>query len=177
LEFNYLQQAECIDLDSMVTSMSMPLTCVLGSFYYQAYKIDNDTLGIRIDNRTDLESGTHIAGRQRSGGYGGSVENLIATGEVSPYEPLATVIWRKNIISILDPLERNQTGAWTGYFPYIGTHQLGGGNLEQTYVWREKRNPCPTMWDILKYQFGNPSENITIEPWLDYPSHTSPVDW
>lgn len=177
LEFDLLQQAECINLHLMVTSKSMPITCVLGSFYYQAYKIDSDTLGIRIDNRTDLESGTHIVGRHRSGLYSGSVEELIANGEVSPYEPLASVIWRKDVISILKPLDISDTESWTGYFPNIGTHQLGGGNFEQTYVWREKLNPCPTAWDMILYQGGYRGITIEIEPWLDYKSYTSSIIW
>jgi hypothetical protein len=103
-------------------------------------------VGFRIDNRTDLDSGTHIALRFPEGGFEGSVEELIANHQITGNEPIMQVMnaynGGKKVISILDALDRNETGWYTSS---LGAHELGGGNLVQTYVWMEKYDPCDPL--------------------------------
>jgi flagellin-like hook-associated protein FlgL len=41
--------------------VSLPLSCVIGTFRYQIKSLEDGWTGFRIDNRTDLASGTHVA--------------------------------------------------------------------------------------------------------------------
>ncbi len=169
-EFGIRQQAECLD----PSNDNIPVACVLGSFKYQVKKLSDGSIGIRVDNRTDIGSGTHFAGRHESEGYRGSVENLIASGEISPYTPLPYVLMKHKVISILSPQNISETGMWSGYFLTMGTHELGGGNQEQTYVWKESLDSCPSLD---KYLSGEIGQSLEIETWLSYSSHTKSVGW
>jgi RHS repeat-associated protein len=76
------------------TQLTLPLSFVLGSFYYQIVSIDNGKrIGFRIDNDTTLESGTHIAGRFPPD-YKGSVEELLMVDASLGRTPLYQVIER-----------------------------------------------------------------------------------
>lgn len=91
------------------------------------------------------------------------MEDLIASGAVSPNAPLISVILTNNIISILNPLSRDQTGG------------RGGGNFVQTYVRREPRDPCPSLD---KYLQGAVGSTLKIELWLNYQAFTKPItEW
>ena len=89
-KFNLPEQVQCVF--DFYTNLSLPLSCILGSFSYQIKSINNNWVGFRVDNRTDLESGTHIAGRFPDAGYKGSVEDLIDRGVISGSEPLDVVL-------------------------------------------------------------------------------------
>ncbi|HLB49033.1 MAG TPA: hypothetical protein VJL59_18640 [Anaerolineales bacterium] len=55
--------------------MSLPISSVLGTAHYQIKTVDNgESVGFRIDNRTDPESGTHIAGIS-PGGFAGNMHD------------------------------------------------------------------------------------------------------
>lgn len=170
--FNLHQQAECLGdaLTNEQNFKTMPLTCLLGSFYYQI-KTDGDYVGFRIDNRTDLGSGTHIPFRFDGGHYGGSVEELLDNGDISDWTPLFVAVNKlyhgRQVVTILKPRDQSQTGEWNNWAH--NSHNLGGGNLVQTYVWKEKRDPC---W---KFPY-----NILLGPphiyrWDNYQDHTVPI--
>jgi len=92
---------------------SLPIAWFLGSFWYQIQTLDNESrVGFRIDNDTTLESGTHIEGRY-SPGFEGSVERLLATEQIRGDDLLWKVLG-KDIISILSPRSRNNTGDMLG---------------------------------------------------------------
>jgi hypothetical protein len=162
--FNLGEQAQCfLDFRGFdVKHVSMPLSCVLGTIRYQIKTLDNGNwVGFRIDNRTDLESGSHIAGRFPPE-FSGSVEDLIEHGEISGNTLLFSVFRTKDVVSILKRRSHGQTGEFTDMWG--NTHQLGGANFSQTYVWKEKRDPCqPSFW---------PSLDLDIQPWTDYASYT-----
>jgi len=175
--YNLPQQIACMVDFRNVTKLSMPLTCVLGSYYYQIKTVRNqngDWLGFRIDNRTDLESGTHIAFRFPGGLYEGSIEELIANGEIQGSESLLTVANRsyngKRVVSILRARDRDVTVPWES--AWGTTYQLGGGNLVQTYYWLEERNPCPFPSILFQSSF---LDDLEIAPWDDVADHTDPI--
>lgn len=153
---------------------SMPMSCVLGSFYYQIKTLDNgESVGFRIDNRTDLESGTHVAGRFPGIDYGGSVEDLLERNLIRGDDTLVNVLYRefngRKVVSILSLRTREDTGTWTDTNGI--THQLGGGNLVQTYVWKEERNPCNALVWFTIGLGGSPE----IQRWTDYANYTVPI--
>ena len=179
--FNLIQQGACLTDFRQVTSFpSFPVTCVLGSFYYQIKTIQyagREWLGFRIDNRTDLESGSHISFRFPGPSFGGSVEELILNDEIDGSQSLASVVHQsfggKEVVSILRARERTKTGAWeTGSGV---THQLGGGNLVQTYYWLEERDPCAFPSLLFYSRFV---DNLRIFPWADVAGQTVPItEW
>jgi hypothetical protein len=148
----------------------------LGSFYYQVKTVDTHDgtyVGFRIDNRTDLESGTHIAFRFPGAEYWGSVENLILFNQITGNEPILDVMnmtfGNKKVVSILNPMHRSETGRYTSS---LGSHELGGGNLTQTYVWMEKFDPCDPL-SYLRFYFSRWPE---MEDWINYyPPNTEPI--
>jgi len=155
---------------------SVPLTCFMGSFYYQLKKVETTEgtfVGFRIDNRTDLESGTHIALRFPGGTYGGSVEELLESKQISGTDPILEVLNTKYrsryVVSILRARDINDTGWYTSS---LGTHELGGGNLVQTYAWMEKYDSCDPLSKIIFYAWRWPK----LYEWTDwdYPT-TQPI--
>jgi hypothetical protein len=133
---------------------------------------DGDYVGFRIDNRSDLGSGTHIPYRFEGGRFFGSVEELLESGEISDWTPLIVAVnstyHGKKVVTILKPRDRSQTGAWTNWMG--DSRFLGGGNQVQTYVWKEKRDPCWRFpYNILQ---GTPQ----IYTWDNYTDHTVPIE-
>jgi len=159
-KFNYGEQFQCaLDFRTFnIAAASIPIACVLGSFNYQIRNLKNGWIGIRIDNRTDLESGTHIVGRFPDEGYSGSVEELLNSGQIYDNMPLSSVFLRYQIISILSSRKHGQVEQYRDLWGF--THHLGGGNLSQTYVWKEKFDPC--MNPIL------PPIDLQISLWEGY---------
>jgi RHS repeat-associated protein len=175
--FGVPQQLACLTDLRLAKSASPPLTCVMGSYYYQIKAVPGpigEWLGFRIDNRTDLESGTHIALRFRGEEFGGSVEELILNSEIKGNELLITVTNRPfnggKVVSILQPRDRANTGEWEGGL--LGSHELGGGNLVQTYSWLERRDPCPIP-SILIYPLY--LSDLEIHPWWGVAGYTRPI--
>lgn len=71
-------------------------------------------------------------------------QNLIR-GDRPLFEVMKSTINGRKVVSILKPLTRQETGIYTDSTGAL--HNLGGGNFIQTYVWKEKRNPCnPFAW-------------------------------
>jgi hypothetical protein len=167
-EFGYGAFIRSLSKDSLgsITKLSLPISFFLGSFNYQVVTL-GDRVGFRIDNRTDLESGTHIAGRFPLGGYSGSIEELLARGEIRGSDRLLDVIHQKNVISILRARTRTQTAS---------ENPLGGGNLEQVYTWTEERDDCSWWLEFLSYIPDTESVRV-IEPWPDYQKYTQDVRW
>jgi RHS repeat-associated protein len=167
-EFGHGAFIRSILADSLgsVPKASLPISFFLGSFKYQVVTLPYENkVGFRIDNRTDLESGTHIAGRFPGGGYHGSVEELLARGEIKGGDLLFDVIHRNNVISILQIRTRQET-----------SNPLGGGNLEQVYTWTEERNDCFWWMEFLAYVPDTKSTRV-IDPWPDYWLYTQDVQW
>jgi RHS repeat-associated protein len=154
-----------------VGKLSLPITFFLGSFYYQVVTLPGDKVGFRIDNSTDLASGTHIVGRFDDN-YHGSVEELIHDGVIDENKPLSDVVREHNVISILSARTRDET-----------SDPLGGGNLYQTYTWIEKRSACPELlWlDYIKLPEPEVRDGFErmgfsfIQPWPNYQAYTKPV--
>lgn len=180
--FNVAEQISCFSdyrpWISLSQSLSIPLTCLLGSFYYQMKEISIGAkayVGFRIDNRTDLESGTHIALRFPGEMFEGSVEELIADEQITGREPVLSVLntpyGGKRVVSILEAQTQTDTGWYTGS---LGTHELGGGNLIQTYVWMEKVDPCDPF-----SRFGFLLGWHAVEEWTNWlPPVTQPIpEW
>jgi hypothetical protein len=176
--FNIAEQGQCM-IDYWLDhnkKMSVPLTCVLGTADYQVKTVDNGaSVGFRVDNRTDLESGSHIAGRFPGPDYGGSVEDLIEQGLIRGDEQLVDVVNQpfnqgKKVVSILALRTRQKTGAWTDLLGF--THQLGGGNLSQTFVWKEKRDLCESYSWWLGLLAGSGSTPPGMQVWEDYRNFT-----
>jgi RHS repeat-associated protein len=141
---------------------NISISQLIGSFWYQVRTLDDNRIGIRIDNDTTLESGSHFAGRYEKGGFIGSVEDLIVNDEISVKEPLYSIVNNPEyrVISILTSRERGET-------------DYGGGNLYQTYTWTEKRDPCFLLdWPISA--FRGPKE---IEPWIGFENLTEKMPW
>jgi RHS repeat-associated protein len=176
--FNKVEQAQCM-IDYLLDDrlkMSLPLTCVLGTACYQVKTVDNGgSVGFRVDNRTDLESGTHIAGRFPGTEYGGSVEELIEQGIIRGDERLVDVINQpfnngEKVVSILRERTRRETGEWTDFLGF--SHQLGGGNLSQTFIWKENRDLCKSYWWWLGLIAGSGSVPPGMQVWQDYGDFT-----
>lgn len=175
-EFGYGAFIRSILADSLgsVPKASLPISFFLGSFKYQVVTLPYDNkVGFRIDNRTDLESGTHIAGRFPNEEYGGSIEELLARGYITGSTPLIEainqVINGKRVVSILSPQYRSET-----------SNPLGGGNMEQVYTWTESRDDCFWWMEFLTYI---PIDALTVEskreikPWPEYQLYTQNVTW
>jgi hypothetical protein len=179
--YNLAEQAACLTEGYWHDGPSLPVTCVLGSVYYQLKTLNTDQgsfVGFRIDNRTDLESGSHIAFRYTgdvSGNmtFGGSVEDLISSRQIRQDESVLDVMNRvyggKKVVSILSPLDRTKTGWYTGS---LGTHELGGGNLIQTFAWMEPYDPCDQLSRLSFYI----SYLHSIQEWISWgPPITKPI--
>jgi len=173
-KFEYLAFMRSIlqDYKDSIFKFSLPISFFLGSFYYQIVTLPGeDRVGFRIDNRTDLESGTHHPGRYPGEEFSGSVEELLAIGEVTG-STLLTEAFNKEVdgkraLSIL----RFRTRAETTM-----ERPLGGGGLIQTYTWTEKRNECFWWMEFLPYI---PTKAVMgpILPWPDYETYTQDVTW
>lgn len=174
-QFDGAEQAQCISDYRPSTGLSVPLTCFLGGFYYQLKTVNmngSTFVGFRIDNRTDLESGTHIALRHASNGFSGSVEDLIANHQITGNEPILQVMNNEKAISILRALDRTKTDWYTSS---LGTHELGSGNLVQTYVWMEKYDPCDPL-SRLTFLYSSWHFPVMWVNW--YPPITEPIpEW
>jgi hypothetical protein len=74
-------------------------------------------------------------------------------------------------VSILKPLDRDETGWYTSS---QGTHELGGGNLVQTYVWAEEYDPCDPL---SRWGFANWPRHKILE-WNTWSQRTQPIpEW
>jgi len=173
-KFNHVQFIRSIRVDSIpsVLKLSLPISFFLGSFKYQVVTLpDSNRVGFRVDNRTDLESGTHIAGRFPGDKYGGSVEELLANGDITGSTLLTEAINKevngKKVVSILRFQTRQQT-----------SDPLGGGGMEQTYTWTEDRNDCFWWLDYTHYITSSTTvHSESIKPWPDYQLYTQDVSW
>jgi RHS repeat-associated protein len=169
-EFGYGAFIRSVSKDSLgsMSNLSLPISFFLGSFNYQVVTL-GDRIGFRIDNRTDLESGTHIAGRFPGEKYGGSIEELLASGDINGGDLLFNVINQnfngKKVVSILRARSRPETAF---------ERPLGGGNFEQTYTWTEQRNNCFWWLEVLSYIPDTNSKRV-IDPWPDYWLYTQDV--
>ena len=184
LRFNEREFLECwFDYSPWLgwsSALSLPLTCFMGSFYYQMKAVETDTgtyVGFRIDNRTDLASGSHIPSRFPRSHEILSVENLIDQKLITGDEPILDVMnmrfgeGQRRVVSILSARSIDDTG-W--YESYLGYHELGGGNLIQTFVWMEKYDPCDD-WSWFRFYMGWSK----VEAWpYWYPPITQPItEW
>ncbi len=162
--YNLPQNLASIVVDSRNSwyEFSVPVSWFLGSFKYQIRTIDNgERVGWRIDNDTTLESGTHVAGRFKEEGYGGSVEDLISSNPELQTMPLHQVINDPQYkpISILSSRERGDSDP-----------TLGGGNMFETFSWTERRS-CYNM--LRPYPVA--LLFLDIQPWEGFRSQTRPV--
>jgi RHS repeat-associated protein len=130
--------------DILISGEYLPITHFLGSFDYKVFnlrvnEINYDRVHFSITNRTDLASATHIPGlfppeSQKANPL--SLEAVINANPVLKLMPAMSVIstyrdqYGNSIVSLLNPKRRSQTGG------------LGGGNLEQTFAWTERRLDC-----------------------------------
>ncbi len=179
--FNVPEQVGCLSQGFWHDGLSFPITCVLGSVYFQLKTVNTDKgtyVGFRIDNRTDLESGSHIAFRfpdDVSGNsiFRGSVEDLVSSKQITGREPILDVMNQnyggKKVVSILNPLRRGETGWYTSS---LGIHELGGANLTQTFVWMERYDPCDPLSRLSFYAW----RWHVLEEWDNwYPPVTKPI--
>ena len=168
-KFNHLQFIRSITYDMLHSDFSsLPISFFLGSFYYQIVSLPGDKVGFRIDNNTNLESGTHVAGRYPKDGFINSVEELLDKGDINGDDLLYDVINSPyRVLSILEPRTRDDT-----------PNPLGGGTLYQTYTWTEKRDPCPIRNTLSYLPSSKPTDlwwEANIFRWPDYQSFTQPV--
>jgi hypothetical protein len=133
-QFNEPQFMEAI-LDSIVNyngpMVEIPITHFLGSFDYSVVSSGSDRIKFRIDNRTDLSSGTHLPGRfppsnERNNPL--SLEEVITENpSLADRNAIDLLHERPDIISILRLKYREETGG------------AGGGVMFQTFTWTERR--------------------------------------
>jgi hypothetical protein len=130
--------------DILISGEALPIVHFLGSFDYQVahfsdVRTKTNRVIFKIDNQTDLSSGTHLPGRfppedQRDNPL--SLEQVITDYPLLAYMPASALLafYRdadgNPIVSILRPRTRDQTG---------GT---GGGAMQQTFVWTERYLDC-----------------------------------
>jgi RHS repeat-associated protein len=145
------------DSRNSTRQFSLPLSNVLGSFWYQAIILEGERVGFRIDNDMTLESGTHIRGRMPYENYRGSVEELIEGNFLLELMPIQAILITTRVISILRSQTRGQT-----------TGPLGGGTMIQTFVWTERINHCrsDSMWST------NDPAWLDVQVWGDYETFT-----
>lgn len=164
-EFSVQDYLASLGLDSQYSAGkgSLPISFFVGSFFPQVKTLAGDRVGFRIDNDTTLASGSHFRGRYTSGGFEGSVEDLIDKTPAIANEPLAQVVAGSKVISILRSRGKENSS--------------GGGSLWQTYAWTEKRDPCLFLNSITM-----PRETyallLDIRPWYGFVGMTdNPRDW
>jgi hypothetical protein len=139
-QFDLLQQLQALmDAWKSAGKLSLPISMVLGSFWYQVVPLDNGhRIGFRIDNDTTLSSGTHVALRHET------PQSLYVEDMISDYTSLKSKPIRQliaeypMIISILHNRTKKETG------------NAGGGNLYQTYLWSEEYD-CDWFFDVWRY--------------------------
>jgi hypothetical protein len=126
-----------------------PLVHLMGSFWVSVSSTVGDRIRIQVDNRTDLASGTHFIGRFPPEGQEATPYSLQDYIRDNPDEANKSAAWIVNthpeIVSILQPLRRSQTGPG-----------FGGGNFEQTFTWTERDLGCwaALPWPIYIYWPG-----------------------
>ncbi|MBE0411756.1 MAG: RHS repeat-associated core domain-containing protein, partial [Anaerolineales bacterium] len=130
----------------------MNITHFLGSVDFAIYNLPSDRIGIYVHNRTDLSSGTHFPMRYEPE-YRSSVEDIISKFPHLKKEQLQTIVNQYPVISILNDRTRSETQG-----------MRGGGNMDQVFVWSEKRLNCTTKklpWPVylLFTEYGS---------WTDY---------
>jgi len=160
-KFEFLQyiQTGLLDISSF---QSLPISFVMGSFWYQIKAVGGDRVGFRIDNDMTLESGSHIRGRFRDDEYFDSVEDLISPARRPDLadKPLAVLIGdpeHYRLISILGRRTKEETEG-----------SQGGGNLYQTFTWTE-RHDCSVRIYASQTQFA---PLLDIQVWGDFRRHT-----
>ena len=118
------------------------ITHFMATFEYEIWR---DSLWVywRVHNQTDLASGSRIPPliggvpvEQKEKGV--SVEEVLETHPwYWQYKSIAAIIEEFDIISVLKAKTRDETGG------FLGTE--GGGNMEQTFRWREQYFGCD-LW-------------------------------
>jgi hypothetical protein len=165
-DFNLAEFARTILFDSVdAPEGSLPLSFVMGSFWYQVKTVGSDRIGFRIDNDMTLESGSHIAFRFRPE-YAKTVEDLIAQDPGLENTPLYLLVadTRYKLISILSSRTRAET---------VGSQ--GGGSLYQTFTWTESRLCLPVGIFIPRdVQVWDRFQSVTIDPEGFPPADTVP---
>jgi hypothetical protein len=91
----------------------------------------------------------------------------LRSGIIKENELLFNVYSSEPVISILSARTRGETNSYTGLFGE--EHDLGGGNLTQTYVWKEK--PCNISYWFLGHLIYSRLD-YEIEKWDKYESYT-----
>jgi hypothetical protein len=134
---------------SLLLDPEFPLVHIMGSFWVSVNSTIGDRIRIQVDNRTDLASGTHFIGRFPPPGQERTPYSLQDYIRENPNEANQSAAWIINrhpeIVSILKPLRRSQTGPG-----------MGGGNFEQTFTWTERDIGCwaELPWPIYIYYPG-----------------------
>jgi hypothetical protein len=147
---------------TLITGGPFSVASFVGGFRYQVRTLEG-RVGFRIDNDTTLESATHLAGRYSSGGYRGSVEDLITANPSLGTMPLVQIIADHThypVMSILSRRSREETEA-----------PMGGGDFYQTFTWTEVYDPCLAQllpWQVRAYL-------LEIGSWWDFARWTEPV--
>ncbi len=123
---------------SVVSPISIPvnITHFLGSFEYKIEQSGSSRIKYQVFNDTTLESGTRIP--PILGGVDPnqvqkrfSIEEIIWQNPLLANKSVARLIDEYPIISILKSKNREET-----------SFVEGGGNMEQTFTWYERYDPC-----------------------------------
>jgi RHS repeat-associated protein len=167
-QFDVPQQIQAVmDVWKSMNELSVSISMLVGSFWYQAVPLDNGArVGFRIDNDTTLSSGSHVVGRYESGKYFvNSVEQLIERDQSLASKPIAEIIRdeRYQVISILRNRTKDETGG------------QGGGNLYQTYYWTEEYDCVSPSWWNWWSSWGH---DYQVWGWSDFKAKTmDPPGW
>jgi hypothetical protein len=130
------------------------ITHFLGTFDYKVERI-GDRVHYKIHNQTDLASGSRIPPLLGGvpvewAGKGRSVEEVLDAGPWHwRFRPLWSIVDEFPIISILKAKTRDQTGGFLDL--------EGGGDMEQTFFWKEQFFGCdlppwPAIQSVLKIE-------------------------
>lgn len=87
------------------------------------------------------------------------MESLIIDNTNLANEPLSKIVNDYEVISILQPLSRDET-----------TGSAGGGTMYQSYVWTEKKLSCFEQWLPLSVR----RLFLDIGSWRKYEDYTDP---
>jgi RHS repeat-associated protein len=107
----------------------------LGTFDYSVSLSILGRVIFRVHNQTDRASGSHFRGLFEEEGYINSLEELVDDNPQLAKEPLGKVVNPNSgyyVISVLRGQNREETSG-----------SVGGGVMEQTFTWSERRLICP----------------------------------
>ncbi len=110
----------------------IPISHFLGTFDYSVSLSVLDRVLFWVHNQTDRASGSHFRGRFEEEGYILSLEELVDEQPHLKQKRLSEVINTEPVISVLRAQTRERTRG-----------SIGGGIMEQTFTWSERRLPCP----------------------------------